>query len=457
MPTKSKQSREQLTVGSIPRHVADMAIPASIGLFFQTMYNVVDSFYAGEISTGALAALGLSFPVYLLVIAAGSGLSRAASALIANAIGAEDSEKQNQFTCQAISLGVLLSVVLAIGGFIAAPFLFGILGAEGELLDYALSYMNPIFCGASFFVLLSICNAILIANGDSRTLGGVLVVGFFLNLVLDPWFLYGGFGLPAMGITGIAVATVVIQAMSSLFMLSVVVRRGLLKSTGLSPFIPNLAIFKEIIVQAIPAGFNTLSVALSFFIVNFFLKEHGEEAIAAFGVTTRIEQIGLMPTFGLYAAILALVGQNNGAKKFDRVRATLRFCNLVGVGLSMFTSAMILIFLVPLLRIFTDDPTVIEIGIGCAYVIMFIQWSYVLTSTHLATLQAIKKPFYGFFETILRKIALPLLFIVLLDANTTLGIHAIWIGLAVANVLMTGITILFAWSKLKQLGAVSIH
>ena len=428
-----------------------MAIPASIGLFFQTMYNVVDSFYAGEISTSALAALGLSFPVYLMVISASSGLSRAASALIANAIGAEEYDKQKDYTCQAISLGGFLSIALAILGTLIAPTLFRILGAEDQFLQFALDYMNPIFYGTTFFILLSTCNAILIAEGDSKTLGKVLIVGFFLNLILDPWFLYGGFGVPAMGITGIALATVVIQAISSSYMLSVVIRRGLLNSTNAKDFIPRLNIYREIIVQAVPASFNTLSVAIGFFIINYFLKGYGEPAIAAFGVTTRIEQIGLMPTFGIYAAILALVGQNNGAKKYDRVLSTLRFSNWIGLCLSVVTSLLILIFSESLIRIFTDDQQVIDIGKNYILIMMFIQWSYVITSTHLATLQSLKRPFYGFFETILRKLVLPLLLILLFNQTTSMQLNSVWLGLAIANVAMTFVTIYYTWQVLERL------
>ena len=153
------------------------------------MYNVVDSFYAGQISTLALAALGLSFPVFLLIIATSGGLSRGASALIANAIGSKDDERKTRYIAQSLSMGVLVSIGLTISGFLVAKPLFELLGASGEYLSIALQYMNPIFIGAIFFVITNLSNAILIAHGDSKTFSKVLVVGFFLNLILDPWFL----------------------------------------------------------------------------------------------------------------------------------------------------------------------------------------------------------------------------------------------------------------------------
>ena len=418
-------------------------------MFFQTMYNVVDSVWAGEISTTALAALGLSFPVYLLIIATSGGLSRGASALIANAIGAEEVENQQRFVAQSLSMGMLSATALMFIGFWSAPSLFRLLGAEGEYLNTALLYMNPIFCATLFFVMNSLSNAILIVNGDSKTYGIVLVVGFLMNLVLDPWFLYGGLGVPAMGVTGIAWATVLIQFCTSLFMFSTVVRRGLLGQLSWRRLLPDLSTYWEIAVQAVPATFNIVSVALGFFVTTFFLKSYGPETVAAFGVTTRIEQICLLPTIGLYAAIMALVGQNNGAQRDDRIRETMRWCNALGMAVNITISLLIWIFAAPLMRVFTDDDAVVEIGVGCLRVIMLVQWSYVSTSIHLAMLQAIKRPFYGFFESISRKVLLPMPFFWLFVLQYGYPLDFVWYSIAGTNVFMTVITVAFAQFVLR--------
>ena len=415
------------------------------------MYNVVDSFYAGRISTQALAALGFSFPVFLLVIAASGGLSRGASALIANAIGAREHEKQHNYISQSLSLGGLVALLLTVTGIIIARPLFELLGASGGTIEDALEYMNPIFIGAIFFVATSLCNSILIASGDSKTYGKVLVVGFFLNLILDPWFLYGGFGLPAMGIAGIAWATVVIQIANSAFMISTVLRRKLLVLSSWRVLIPNLKAYFEIAQQALPASFNIMSVAMGFFVTTYFLQFYGEATVASFGVTTRIEQIVLMPTFGLYAAIMALVGQNNGAGNYDRIGQTMRTCNWIGMVLNIASSILIFVFARTLMRIFTSDEAVVEIGVDCIHIFALIQWSYVMTSTHLAMLQAIKRPMYGFFESVLRKVILPLpllwIFVLKLDFDVT----SVWWSIAGTNVLMTIVTVAYAQIVLRRM------
>ena len=415
------------------------------------MYNVVDSFYAGKISTQALAALGLSFLVFLLIIATGGGLSRGASALIANAIGSGESDQQRRYVAQSISLGLIIAVVITIVGILMSRPLFGLLGASGDYMTSAMDYMIPIFIGSVFIILSSLSNAILIAAGDSKTYSNVLIIGFFFNLVLDPWFLYGGFGLPAMGIAGIAWATVVIQMVSCLFMVSTVLRRGLLDLNPWQCLLPDMKIYREIAEQALPASFNIMSVAIGFFVTTYFLKIYGEQGVAAFGVTTRIEQIGLLPTMGLSAAIMALVGQNNGAKDFGRVRETMRVCNVVGLALNITTSVLIFVLARPLMRIFTTEAEVIDIGVNCLRIIMLVQWSYVMTSTHLAMLQAIKRPRYGFFESVLRKVLLPLPFFWLFIWIYNYEIEVVWTIIAGTNVFMTVITIVYAQWVLKNI------
>ena len=442
---------QDLTSGSITRHICHLALPSSIGLFFQTMYNVVDSVYAGDISTLALAALGLSFPVYLLIIATSGGLSRGSSALISNAIGAGDQQQQQAYVAQAMSVAIMISACLTVVGICFAEPLFRLLGADGEYLQIALQYIIPIFSGSVFFVLINLCNAILVASGDSKTFGFVLVAGFFANLVLDPWFLYGGFGVPAMGIAGIAWATVVIQGVGSLVLLTTVIRRKLLVLNTWTDLLPNLKVYREIAQQAVPASFNIMQVAISFFVITYFLKTYGEANVAAFGVTTRIEQIGLLPTMGLSAAIMALVGQNNGAQLFGRIRLTMKSAIIAGQILNGTTSVIMFFFARPLMQIFTSDEEVIQLGVNCLYVIAPIQWSYVLTAAHLNMLQAMKRPMYGFYEAMLRKVILPAPLFWLFVSSWAMPVEWVWYSVAVTNVLMTIVTVVIGQRVLISL------
>lgn len=428
-------------------------MPASIGLFFQTMYNVIDTYYAGQVSEKALAAVGLSFPVFLLVIGISSGLSRGAAGLVSNAIGAKALDDQRRYISQTLSLGIALSVLLTVVGLLIANPIFRSLGAEGEFLELAEAYIFPIFCGTLFFIISGVSNAILTSSGDTKTFGGVLVVGFFLNLIFDPWFMNGGLGLPAMGVAGIAWSTVLIQLLGSIYLFLVVVRRGLFEFKSLASFAPDLKTWREICVQALPATFNIASIAIGFFAINWFLERYGVAAIAAYTATTRIEQIALMPTFGLYAAIMALVGQNNGAGKISRIRETMRYCIFVGVAVNFVMAALMFCFSPQLMDLFTDDPEVIDFGVRCLNVIAPIHWSYILTATNIAMLQALKRPSYGFFESITRKIILPLPILWLLVVRWNMSIDWIWYCNASIQIVMTAVTGYYAWRVLNGLSS----
>jgi putative MATE family efflux protein len=440
-----------LTSGPLPAHIRRIALPMSIGFFFNTMYNVVDSFYAGRISTEALAAMALSFPVFFIIIAVSEGIARGASALIANAIGAGDREKEVALSGQVYSLGLICAAGVTIIGLLSAEPLFRLLGARGDYLDLALNYITPLFFGTVFFLLSSMSNSILLAHGDSKTFGKVLVIGFFANLVLDPWFLYGGFGLPAMGMGGIAWATVTIQALGGLYLLSVVIRRKYLDTGLLSHMVPKLRVYGEILRQGIPTSFNMMSVALGFFVTTYYLKFYGEAAVAAFGVGTRIEQIVLLPAIGLSSAIVSIVGQNNGAGKMDRVRECIRLCTRYGLVLIVTASLLMFMFAEPLVKIFTDDPEVIQVGKEYVRIVTFIQWAYVAGFIYIGCLQALKRPMYGFVEAVVRKIILPfsVFYVVVITMDVSLA-GFWWSGVAI-NATMAVVTIAYVRWVLKRL------
>jgi len=424
----------------------------SIGFFFNTMYNVVDSFFAGQISTSALAAMALSFPVFFIIIATSEGIARGASALIANAIGGGDKKEEGLLSVQVFSLGAVCAVVLTIIGLLAAEPLFRILGAEGEYLETAMSYITPIFIGTCFFLFGSMSNSVLLANGDSKTFGKVLVVGFFLNLILDPWFLYGGFGLPAMGIGGIAWATVVIQACGGTFLFITVLRRRYITIESVRQFLPDFKAYGRILMQGVPTAFNMMSIALGFFVTTYYLKYYGEASVAAFGVGTRIEQIALLPCIGLSAAIVSIVGQNNGAKKLDRVQQAVRLIIRYGIYLIAIASVLMFVLARPLVRMFTDDAEVIGLGVAYVRIMTLIQWAYVMGFIHIGFLQAVKRPMYGFVEAVVRKIILPLSVFYIFVRVVQVSLNGFWISMCIINVVMTLVTIAYAQSVLRKIG-----
>ena len=151
------------------------------------------------------------------------------------------------------------------------------------------------------------------------------------------------------------------------------------------------------------------------------------------------------------SAIMALVGQNNGAKRFSRVRESMRICNRYGLLLILTTSTLIFACAAQLMNLFTSDPEVIAIGVHYVHIMTFIQWTYVMTSTHLAFLQAVKRPLYGFFESILRKVLIPAPLMWLFVISMQSGVDAVWYSVVVANIVMTIVTVVYGQWHLSHL------
>ena len=330
-----------LTTDPISQLTWRIALPMSVGMFFNTMFNVVDTLCAGWLGTDALAALSLSFPVFFMIIAVGSGLSQGTTALMANALGAGDTAEARRVFAQSLVFAVIAGIVLSIAGWLAAPSLFRLLGAEGGYLRTVLTFMNVTLVGGVFYLLPMVMNSALSAQGDTRVYRNFLIAGFAANIALNPVLMWGWFGLPAMGVGGIALATVLVQIGGAIYLGRSLLKMDLLRGLGRSDFRPAPDVLRRIAGQAVPAALNMLTVALGVFVITWFVKHFGKEAVAASGIATRIEQIVLMPAIGLNAAVLTIVGQNHGAGLTPRVREAWKTNVKFGAGLMLFGGLLV--------------------------------------------------------------------------------------------------------------------
>jgi putative MATE family efflux protein len=439
-----------LTTDPIPGLVRKIAVPASIGFFFNTMYNVVDTYFAGFVSTEALAALSISFPVFFIIIAMGTGISQGGTALIANALGEKDSEKAHHVCVQCLSFGILFAIGLTILGFAFAPFLFGVLGATGDYLELALDYMNVILAGTVFFVLQSVLNASLNSQGDTKSYRNVLIAGFFLNCLLDPWFMFGGFGIPALGIRGVALATVFIQILGTVYLFRKLADTKLWEGPILSELLPSSS-YKEIARQGIPASLNMVTVAVGIFVITFFISQFSTAGVAAYGIATRIEQIVLLPTIGLNIAVLSLTGQNNGAKQFDRVRETWNTTMKYGLVMMVLGGFFCFFLPKPLMTFFTDDPVVVGHGVDYLRIAAITLCSYVILFQTVSLLQGLKRPLYAIIIGVYRQIFAPCLVFYLLAFHFGFKEYGIWWGIFLVTWSAAIITFLYGRRILNRI------
>lgn len=418
-----------LTSAPIPKLVHRLAIPAGTGFFFNTMFNVVDTWYGGQLSTSALAAMSLSFPVFFLILAIGSGVSTGTTALIGNALGRKNYNEARIFISQSFSFAIIHALFLTVAGMILSPKIFMLMGARGEYLTYAVSYMNVIFAGSGFFLLNHVMNAILNAHGNTRAYRNFLIVGFFLNLLLDPLFMYGGAGFPALGLSGIALSTVFIQFFGMAYLFKQVMKSDTMPSLKPGDLRPRWDHFRELFRQGLPSAMNMMTVSLGIFIIMSFVGRFGEQAIAAYGIGTRIEQIALLPVMGLNISTLTLTAQNFGAGKIKRIRETVRISISYGLLLAFSGTVAALVYSHQLMEIFTTDQTVIETGVSFLSIEAYTLPAYVLVYICISAMQGIKMPIFGLIIGLYRQIAGPAFVFNLFTTMLGLGLIGIWWGI----------------------------
>lgn len=445
------KGQPDFTKGNIAKHIKYLAVPASVGMFFTTMYNVVDTYYAGEFSTDALAALSLSFPIFFIILAFSFGTATGVSVLVANAIGAKRNNQARKYFTQSVSYSLILSVFLTIIGILLMEKVFVFMGAEAKYLHFALDYTRVIFLGSVFFVFSFLLEFVLNALGDTRTPRNAMILGFVLNIFLDPWFLFGGFGLPALGIAGVAYATIATTAISVIYKFCKIYELGFLKGFNYRNLIPQKKIFREISEQGFPSSMNMMTVSFGIFIITYFVGVYGKEAVAAYGITTRIEQIAVLPAMGLNTAVMTLVGQNNGAKKYKRIGKILHKAIQYGSVIMLFGTAFIYFGAEGLMKFFTDDSDVIAIGVENLHIVAFLAYAYFLLFIYIAALQGIKKPAFAFWLGLYRQLLLPLVIFYLITRIWHLEIIYIWWGIFAINWSAVAITVFYARKQFAKL------
>lgn len=441
-----------LTKGSIYKHIMTMAVPASIGYFFNTMYNFTDTFWAGRSSTAALAALSLAFPVYIVILSFGSGIGSGVTGIISNLFGQGEKDKVKEYFVQSIMLGLFFSIFTAIVMYIFMNPIFRLFNARGELLQFAGEYTSIIIFGSPFFILNFIINGLLVAAGDTKSFSKFLISGFIINIFLDPLLMLGlsirGFTLfPALGIPGIALATVLVQIGGIVYLSHCVRTMGILKGLTTDSFVPKFSEMKEIMEQAAPATLNMIIMALGVFVITYYISRFGENAIAAYGAAIRIEQIALIPTIGLNTALSSITGQNNGAGNFTRIREGFLKTLLLGILLFVFIMIPVVIFGRPILKIFTSNIEVLDIGVLYLRIQFFAFYSYILLYQCGAVLQGIKKPGMILWAGIYRQVPAPFIFFNLFAFTFGMGIAGIWWGIVAVN-WTAALVILFHTMKL---------
>ncbi len=429
--------KSDLTTGPIPGHFLALALPAAIGMLFNTLYNVVDMFYAGRLSTSAQAGLAMGFLALHLSMAVGFGLTSAMGALVGNALGAKDRRKARRTAAQGLSFALITALILIAAGSWFGPKIIQLVSEPGPYRTAGIRYYLLLSLSLPAFFIAFCCNGILQAHGNARAMQRALMAAFFVNIALNPLLIWGIPGLwSGIGFDGLALSTLISQLGVAVYMVRETLRLPSMARLRPGNFRPRLKAIGEISKQSLPTSFALIVMMLSGFVVQYALKTFGEHAIAGFGVALRLEQVLLLPVLGMTGALLPIAAQNFGAGQHDRVREALFYCWKVGFLMTALACPILWLLGRPVLWLFTDNPEVVRVGLAYLRVESFILPVYMMLFAINSFLQALKRPVWSIWIGLYRQ-GFGIAFFVWVFIGV-LGFSEIGVWLGVACAVTTG-------------------
>ncbi|OQA92483.1 MAG: Multidrug export protein MepA [Elusimicrobia bacterium ADurb.Bin231] len=427
-----------------------MAVPMLAGTIVMNTYNFVDTWFVSKLGTIPLAAMGFTFPVVMLFTFVASGIGIGITTLTSHAIGRADKKDASRIVTHGIILVILLSLLLSFFGYLSINTIFRFLGADESTLPLVKGYMKIWYMGAVFMAFPMMGKGILIAMGDSKFASLFMVAGALTNCILDPIMIFGLFGFPALGIWGAALATVIAQAVSSIWLLYLLsVKHHLLsfKRPEIPLFVKSV---KRIMEFAIPGSISMMLMPISAAVITTLISKYGNVAVAAVSAAGRIEMFAFIIPMALGMSLVPFVSQNFGAGRLDRIKEaqiySIRFAFFYGI----FTAVLFSVAAPFFAGIFTKDKEVARIFILYVRTISF---GYGMMEIHRYCgffLTGIHKPVSA---TILNAVRV-LVFLIPLSflGSSYLGIRGIFSGRLISDI-MSGILAIFfvTWTlKMKQ-------
>lgn len=340
-----------------------MAAPMLVGTVAINTYNFVDTMFIARLGTIPLAAMGFTFPVVTLLTFVAGGIGTGVTTLTSHALGRKSREEASRIVTHGIGLVVIVAAIISIIGFLTMSSVFSMLGADTQTLPLVSKYMSCWYAGAVFMALPMVGNGILISLGDSKAASSFMLLGAVLNCVLDPVMIFGFAGIPAMGMWGAALATVLAQAISTAWLAYLlIVKHKIFKINKLTGggFLNSCS---SILRFAIPSILSMILMPVSSAVLTKLISSYGNEAIAAASAAGRVEMFSYIIPMALGMSLVPFVSQNYGGGHIDRIyqarRYSVRFALLYGIVV-----AAILFITAPLIsRIFTSNESVKEIFI----------------------------------------------------------------------------------------------
>ena len=357
--------------GPIGRTMIRTAFSMLAGTLAVSGYNIADTWFVSRLGTVQLAAMGFTFPVIMLIGCVYRGLCIGVMTPTAHALGGRKRNKAARLVTSGLMLMMLASLLIGVSGALSVEPVFRLCGAGKSVMPYVLQYMLIWYLGSFTGTLGMAANDLLITAGNSFAASMLMLAGLGLNILLDPLFIFGGFGFPAMGVAGAALATVISQAACAGVALRLLqVRHRLIAS----PRIPRdvlLRAWRVVIRFAIPAMLGMVLMPIGSAVVTRVVASFGDAAVAAVAAASRLEVVAFVFPMALGIALMPMVAQNYGAKRFDRINQCRRFA-MRFAGSFLLAAAVVYFVSAPyIVGWFSQDPEVKRIMVVYLRIVSF--------------------------------------------------------------------------------------
>ena len=431
----------KMGVMPVGRLLANMALPMIISMLVQALYNVVDSIYVSQISESAVTALSLAFPIQNLQIGFAVGIGVGINSLLSKSLGAKNQEAVNRTAGNGLVLMLMVTVGFMLFGLIGVRPYYEMQSTVHETVEGGIAYTSIccIFALGSFVQIL--CERLLQSTGRTVLSMITQASGAITNIILDPVFIFGWFGLPAMGVAGAAVATIIGQWVGACVGLYFNLKKNPEVQLGWQYLHLDKRIVGQILTVGIPSIIMNGIGSVMNFGMNQILQGFTETATSVFGIYFKLQSFFFMPLFGLNGATISIIAYNYGARKPERIIKTLKLC--VASALVLMLTGFAVFQTVPdlLLGMFNPSDTFLEIGRSC---LQTISWSFPVAAVCIAlgaSFQALGNGIYSTITSLARQmfVLLPVAYLMSLTGNVNL----VWLSYPIAELISGSLTIYF--------------
>ncbi len=430
-------------------HLRSLAIPMGIGFVAMNSYAIADTYFVGRLGTLPLAAMGFTFPVSFAMIAVGLGVGIATSSVVARLLGSGNRETVQRIITHAMLLGTLLGLMLLAVGLATLEPMFRSLGADERTLPLIAEYMRVYYVGSAFVILPMVGNFAIRATGDALAPSVIMVFSALINIVLDPLLIFGLLGLPRLELAGAAIATVISNVATVVASIAVLYyRERLILPRHLLPA-GLWDSWRRLLQVAVPATTTNLFIPVITAVITALVATFGPEAVAGFGVATRLEAAVFIVIFALQAAVAPFVGQNYGAFLMDRVRLAADIANRFFLAYGVVIAAVLFLAAVPAARIFDENPEVVSAASAYLRIVPISYGGFGLMMVTVACFNALGKPVSATLLTFIKLFAVLLPMAWLLSAP--FGLTGIYAAIAIAHLVFGAVSMVWLRSFLGEL------